>query len=54
MADTRSRALSPSRGVRNRSRDRDREKERETNDQKASIDREKVQVKCGYFLIPER
>ena len=47
MADTRGRALSPPRGARNRSRDRDRVKERETNDQKASIDREKVKSKYG-------
>ena len=42
MADTRTRGPSPPRGVRNRSRERDRAKERETNDQKPSIDREKV------------
>ena len=42
MADTRARGLSPPRGVRNRSRERDRAKERETNEQKPSIDREKV------------
>ena len=44
MADTRVRGSSPSRAIRNRSRERERVKERETNDQKATIDREKVQI----------
>lgn len=42
MADTRGRGSSPTRAIRNRSRERDRVKERETNDQKVTIDREKV------------
>ena len=42
MADTRGRGSSPLRAIRNRSRERDRVKERETNDQKVTIDREKV------------
>ena len=44
MADTRGRGSSPSRAIRNRSRERERVKERETNDQKVTIDREKVQI----------
>lgn len=57
MADTRGRASSPIR-ARNRSRDREREKdkeqekEREKNDQKPTIDREKVQIRSLYF-VPE-
>ena len=42
MADTRTRAPSPPRGVRNRSRERDRIKERDANENKDSVDREKV------------
>ena len=44
MADTRGRGSSPSRAIRNRSRERERVKERETNEQKVTIDREKVQI----------
>lgn len=57
MADTRGRASSPIR-ARNRSRDREREKdkeqekEREKNEQKPTIDREKVQIRSLYF-VPE-
>ena len=44
MADTRGRGSPPSKAIRNRSRERDRVKEREANDQKITIDREKVQI----------
>ena len=46
MADTRNRASSPTRGVRNRSREKDRVKEPEKTEEKPSVDREKVLFKC--------
>lgn len=49
MADTRNRAPSPPRGVRNRSRERDRIKERDANENKDSVDREKVVHKYGLY-----
>lgn len=51
MADTRGRALSPSRAIRNRSREKDRVKEPEKSEEKPSIDREKVLFEYGCFYI---
>ncbi|XP_068696193.1 histone deacetylase complex subunit SAP18-like [Montipora foliosa] len=47
MADTRNRAPSPTRGVRNRSREKDRVKEPEKTEEKPSVDREKT---CPLLL----
>lgn len=53
MADTRGRAASPSRAIRNRSREKDRVKEPEKTEEKPSIDREKVMFVLVVFASRE-